>query len=86
MQLAHREPQLEITGAVGPQAREYIGRDIGFVCALGTQTGILVSDDLEKIITDCDLVLDCSRPDVAMRALELCVKYKRAFVTGHYRL
>lgn len=75
-------PELELYGAVGPKGRNYIGRDLGVVCGLPETTGVLVCDDLEAIIPGCDLVLDCTCPAAAMHALELCIKHKKAFVSG----
>ena len=79
---AFEHPDIELTGAVGPVGRDYIGRDIGWVCGLGEETGLAVADDLETVISGCDTVLDCTNPETAMAALEVCIKHRKAFVTG----
>lgn len=79
---AFENPDAELVGAVGPKGREYIGKDIGEVCNLGDRIGIPIQDDLEAVIDGCDLVLDCTAPEVSMGALECCVKHRKAFVSG----
>lgn len=79
---AHESPDIELVGAIGPKGRDYIGKDIGLICNLGKLIDISVHDSLEAIIHQCDLVLDCTIPEASMMALECCVKYKRAFVSG----
>ena len=79
---AHENPDIELVGAVGPKGRDYIGKDIGLTCNLGETINIEVHDHLDEIIHRCDLVLDCTIPEVSMQALECCVKHKKAFVSG----
>lgn len=75
-------PNIELVGAVGPEGRDYIGKDIGLVCRLGKMLNIPVHDRLEAIIHRCDLVLDCTHPQVSMQALQCCIAHKTAFVCG----
>ena len=55
---AYEREDIRITGGVGPVGREYIGSDIGLVSGLGRSIGALVSDNLEDVINECDLVVD----------------------------
>ncbi len=82
VQSAFDNPDIELAGAVGPEGRSYIGKDIGLVCGLGEQININVQDDLAEIISDCDAVLDCTTPETAMQALEICKANGKIFVTG----
>ena len=82
IQSAFANPDIELTGAVGPKGRSYIGKDIGLVCGLGEQINITIQDDLAKIISSCDTVLDCTTPETAMHVLEICKANGKAFVTG----
>lgn len=79
---AYKNPNIELVGAVGPKDRDYIGKDIGLVCYLGEQVNIKVHDYLNEIINECDIVVDCTRPAVSMKALESCITHKKAFVCG----
>ena len=54
---AYEREDIRITGGVGPVGREYIGSDIGLVSGLGRSIGALVSDNLEDVINECDLVV-----------------------------
>jgi 4-hydroxy-tetrahydrodipicolinate reductase len=79
---AHVRPDIELIGAVGPGGRGYIGKDIGLVCNLGSLINLNIHDCLEVIIDQCDVVLDCTMPQVSMQALECCVTHRKAFVSG----
>ena len=61
IQEAYKNPQIELTGVVGAPGRDYIGKDAGLVCGLGQKTGVLVCDDIGKVIDGCDIVIDFSR-------------------------
>ena len=82
VQHAFRHPDIELAGAVGPKGRDYIGKDVGWVCGLGEDIHLPVEDDLAQIISGCDVVLDCTNPETAMAALGICIHHKKAFVTG----
>ncbi len=79
---AYVRPDIELIGAVGPRGRDYIGKDIGLVCNLGSLINVNIHDCLEVIINQCDVVLDCTMPQVSMQALECCVTHRKAFVSG----
>ncbi len=70
-----------VTGAVGPCGREYIGMDTGDICGIGP-IGIPVSDDIEKTIDDCDVVVDYSQVEFSMKVLASCVKHRKPLVCG----
>lgn len=74
---ALESPNIELVGAVGPKGRHCIGEDIGLVCHLGKLLNITIHDCLEAIIDQCDLVLDCTQPQVSMQALKCCIAHKR---------
>ena len=78
---AVRSSDIEVAGAVGPCGREYIGRDAGELCGIGA-IGVTVSDDIEKIIEDCDVVVDYSQVEFSMQVLETCVRHRRPLICG----
>ncbi len=78
---AAQSGDIEVAGAVGPCGREYIGMDAGDVCGIGS-IGISVSDDIEKIIDDCDVVVDYSQVEFSMQVLTSCVKHRKPLVCG----
>lgn len=79
---ADEHPDIELVGAVGPTGRDYIGKDIGLVCHLGKLIHINIHDNIEAIIDQCDLVLDCTTPEASMQVLASCVNHRKALVCG----
>lgn len=80
--LAARHPDIGIVGGVGPRGRDYIGQDIGLVAGVGKTLGSPVVDDLASIVNGCDVVLECTRPDVSLELLAVCREAGKALVTG----
>lgn len=78
----YENPNVVLIGAVGSKGRDYISEDIGLICNLGKKINILIHDSLEEIINECDIILDCTKPEVSMTVLKTCVKYKKAYVCG----
>ncbi len=81
-QVAARHEKLELIGAIAPAGRAYIGQDIGQVAKIGQDIGIKVTDNLEAIISTCDVIIDFSTKENAKTVVELAVKYKKALVCG----
>ncbi|MFV0363829.1 MAG: 4-hydroxy-tetrahydrodipicolinate reductase [Suipraeoptans sp.] len=73
---------LEPIGAVAPKGRNYIGNDLGEVAMTGTRLDVPVSDDLESIIENCDVIIDFSTKEYSLYVLELAKKYRKALVCG----
>lgn len=80
--VASENSEFEIIAGIGPEGREYIGQDIGIVTGLGHNTGALVVDNLENIISECDVIIDFSSIELSMNVMEMAVKYKKALVCG----
>jgi len=75
-------PGIDLIAGVGPKCRDYIGMDLGLLVGLGRELGALVFDSLDPVIDQCDVVLECTRPDVSMDILRDCLEHRTAFVTG----
>lgn len=73
---------IQIVGGLGPKGRDYIGQDIGIASGLGREIGALVYDDLDRVIDQCDLVVDFSQVHLSMQILEICKKHKKGFLCG----
>ena len=88
VQEAYKHKEIEVVGCVGTPGSDYIGKDAGHVCGLGKDIGALVYDDLEAetgqgmLIDQCDVVVDYSRIEVSMDALEKCVAHGKAYLCG----
>lgn len=79
---AARTPDIDLAGGVGPKGRDYIGVDLGLLVGLGKHLGAQVFDDIEHVIDQSDVVLECTRPAVSITVLEACLDHQKAFATG----
>lgn len=79
---ASERDDIQIVGGIGPAGRDYIGKDIGIAAGLGKEIGAKVSDRLEEMIRQCDLVVDFSTVELSMEVLEICRNHKKALICG----
>ena len=82
IQEAYRNENINVTGVVGAPGRRYIGQDAGPVCGLGQEIGVLVSDDIEKVIDSCDIVIDFSRVELSLQILQACLDHHKGLICG----
>ena len=73
---------IRITGCIGSPGSEYIGRDAGIVSGYGEEIGVPVVDDLEKVIEDCDIVVDFSTVAAGMKILDICCAHGKGLICG----
>jgi 4-hydroxy-tetrahydrodipicolinate reductase len=57
-----------------------IGRDAGEL--IGAPCGVLISDNPEQALADCDVLIDFTRPEGTLRHLAICHKLKVRMVIG----
>ncbi|MEI3218692.1 MAG: 4-hydroxy-tetrahydrodipicolinate reductase [Lachnoclostridium sp.] len=81
-QIAAAREDMQLVAGVAPKGRDYIGRDLGQVALVGYELGVPVTDDLESVIEQCDVIIDFSTKEMAMVVLELAIKYKKGLVCG----
>lgn len=79
---AAKRSDICIVGGVGAPGRDYIGEDIGVVAGLGRKLDAPVYDDIEKIIDECDIVIDFSRVELSMDVLRSCIAHKKGLICG----
>lgn len=80
--IAAEREDFEIVAGIGPKNRDYIGQDIGTVAAVGYEIGAPVTDDLESVIEQCDVIIDFSTKEMAKEVTALAVTHKKALVCG----
>ncbi len=80
--IAAERTDLELVAGIGPKGRDYIGKDIGTVAAIGYEVGVPVVDDLESVIDSCDVIIDFSTKEMAMEVVKLAVAHQKALVCG----
>lgn len=79
---AIKRDTMEIVGVVGPRGRSYIGKDVGLVTGLGEEVNALVYDDINEIISKCDIVVDFSTRELSMEVLEKTLEAKKPLICG----
>lgn len=74
-------PGLILTAALERHGSMDIGRDAGELTG-GSVLGIPLTDDLYKTIADIDVLIDFTRPEPSLAALEICRRNGRKMVIG----
>ncbi|MDR1774134.1 MAG: 4-hydroxy-tetrahydrodipicolinate reductase [Clostridioides sp.] len=88
VKVASERKDMRIIATLGPNGRDYIGKDSGIVAGIGYETGALVIDNLESIINgkpaieQCDVIIDFSTIELSLEIIELAKKYNKAFICG----
>ncbi|MBJ9978083.1 4-hydroxy-tetrahydrodipicolinate reductase [Pseudomonas sp. S75] len=70
-----------LTAAVDRPDSSLVGADAGELAALG-RIGVLLSDDLTKVVDDFDVLIDFTHPSVTLKNLAFCRKHGKAMVIG----
>ena len=79
--LSKEYPELKLTAAFERKGHGAIGKDIGTIVGVG-ETGIKLSDSLEGIIDNSDLIIDFTSPASTKDNLRLASKKGKAMVIG----
>lgn len=72
---------LELAGGYEPAGADNLGADLGRLAGLDPNHA-LVTNDLEDLLSRCDVLIDFTRPGGFASALAACVASKTAFVSG----
>lgn len=79
--VAAKEAGCSISGALERPGHELIGQDAGLIAGCGV-LGVTISDDLNKVVETCDVLIDFTTPKVSLKNLEVCALKKKAIVIG----
>ncbi len=79
--LVYRDDNLKLVGIVESPTHPQKQKDWGITVGLGN-TGIIVQDNLEKIVQDADQVVEFTNPQAALQHLEIVVKNKKTMIMG----
>lgn len=72
---------LKLTGAFERKGHEAIGKDAGEIIGVG-KTDIMLSDELNKIIDNADVVISFTTPEASLEHLGTAAQKKKAIVIG----
>lgn len=71
----------ELSGVVGRDTSPHIGQDIGEICGIGT-IGHDIGDDIKKLITDADAVIDFTTPESTLAHAKICAETGTKLIIG----
>ncbi len=69
-----------LAAALEQPGNPQVGRDAGELA--GAPCGVLISDDPEKALAGCDVLIDFTRPEGTLRHLAICRRHKVRMVIG----
>ncbi len=79
--LASDNPEIKIAGALEMAGSPFLGQDAGELAAVG-KLGIAVTDDVNSVIADCDVLIDFSSPAASVKNIGLAAQAGKAIVVG----
>jgi|SRR5208283_294003 len=79
--LSKEYPEVQLCGALERKESKDIGRDVGLLLGTG-ETKVLISDALENIIGDGDVVIDFTIPFATMQNAKIAAENGKAMVIG----
>jgi len=79
--LAREYPELKLTGAFERKGHGAVGKDAGFTAGI-SETGVKLSERLEDIIENSDVIIDFTTPNSTKENIRLSSKYRKAMVIG----
>lgn len=81
IQAAAQNVQVKLTVALDRAGNPLLGQDASALAGLPA-SGVLVTDSLDAIINDFDVLIDFSRPEGTLAVLPACLKHGKALVIG----
>src|ERR1700728_3026643 len=67
------ESDAELVGALDRPGAPELGQDAG--AFLGKTTGVVLTDDIERVFADADFLIDFTRPEGTLLHLEAAVRH-----------
>ncbi len=80
-QLIYQNKEMELIGVIESPHYPGIGQDWGKAVGIG-KTGIMIEDNLEKMIRDCTQIVEFTNPKVSLKHLETVSKHKKKMIMG----
>lgn len=74
-------PELRLSGAFEKKGHSETGKDLGTITGIG-ETGVKLSDSLESVIDNADVIIDFTSPASTMENIRLASKKGKAMVIG----
>jgi len=74
------DPEATLVGALDRPGSPQLGQDAGAL--LGNETGILLTDDIERVFGEADYLIDFTRPEGTLVHLEAALRHNVKLVIG----
>ncbi|WP_312180600.1 4-hydroxy-tetrahydrodipicolinate reductase [Pantoea sp. CTOTU46764] len=81
IQAAQQAEGVALGAALARSGSSLLGVDAGELAGIG-KTGVIVSDDLQKVVNDFDILIDFTRPEGTLEYLAFCRQHNKAMVIG----
>ncbi|MGK3135690.1 4-hydroxy-tetrahydrodipicolinate reductase [Pantoea trifolii] len=81
IQAAQQAEGVALGAALARSDSSLLGVDAGELAGIG-KTGVIVSDDLQKVVNDFDILIDFTRPEGTLEYLAFCRQHNKAMVIG----
>lgn len=81
IQAVQQAEGVALGAALARSGSSLLGVDAGELAGIG-KTGVIVSDDLQKVINDFDVLIDFTRPEGTLEYLAFCRQHNKAMVIG----
>lgn len=81
IEAVQQAPGAGLTAAVDRPDSSLVGADAGELAGLG-RIGVILSDDLNRVLDDFDVLIDFTHPSVTLANLDICRKAGKAMVIG----
>jgi 4-hydroxy-tetrahydrodipicolinate reductase len=75
-------PELELAGATERPGHEWLGRDTGEIIGSESRSGVSLTDELEPVLAQADVLIDFTYHSAVPRNAQLAARLKRAVVIG----
>jgi 4-hydroxy-tetrahydrodipicolinate reductase len=72
---------VQFRGALERPGHPAIGQDAALLAGCG-RSDVLVTDNLNAVVTACDVLIDFTSPKVSLKNLEVCALQRKAIVIG----
>lgn len=81
IQAVQQAEGVALGAALARSGSSLLGVDAGELAGIG-KTGVIVSDDLQKVVNDFDILIDFTRPEGTLEYLAFCRQHNKAMVIG----
>ncbi|MRN37862.1 4-hydroxy-tetrahydrodipicolinate reductase [Neisseria sp. N95_16] len=80
VEAVNNHPDTVLSGAIEHSTSEALGLDAGF--ALGLKTGVTITDDVDAVLAQSDVLIDFTRPEPTLKHLQKCVEQGVNIIIG----